>query len=190
MVPILPATVVITPPSQVRQNYHPECEAALNSHTNLELHASYVYLLMAFHFDRKDVASKQLTRFFLRHSHERTERAQELMSLQNRRGGRICFRDIRKPDQDNWESGLKAMQCALHLEKRINQSLLDLHQLATNKRDAQLCYFLKSHYLNQQVEFIKELGEHVTTLSKMGAPEVEMAEYLFEKLTLGDGDKD
>uniref|UniRef100_A0A4X1VHI2 Ferritin n=2 Tax=Sus scrofa TaxID=9823 RepID=A0A4X1VHI2_PIG len=179
-----------TPPSQVRQNFHPECEAALNGHANLELHASYAYLLMAFSFDREDGAGKPLARCFLRRSHERSERAQELMSLQNRRGGRLCFRDIRKPDLEAWGGGLRALQCALHLEKRVHQSLLDLHRLATHKSDAQLCHFLKSRYLDQQVEFIKELGDHVTTLSQMGAPELEMAEYLFGKLTLGDSHKD
>uniref|UniRef100_A0A667I4F4 Ferritin n=1 Tax=Lynx canadensis TaxID=61383 RepID=A0A667I4F4_LYNCA len=34
------------PSSQVRQNYHPQCEAAINSQINLELYASYVYLSM------------------------------------------------------------------------------------------------------------------------------------------------
>uniref|UniRef100_A0A452RIE5 Ferritin heavy chain n=1 Tax=Ursus americanus TaxID=9643 RepID=A0A452RIE5_URSAM len=34
------------PLSQVRQNYHPDCEAAINSQINLELYASYVYLSM------------------------------------------------------------------------------------------------------------------------------------------------
>ncbi|XP_047620134.1 ferritin heavy chain-like [Phacochoerus africanus] len=181
-----PPGLVITPPSQVRQNFHPECEAALNCHANLELHASYAYLVMAFSFDHEDGAAKPLARCFLRRSHERSECAQELMSLQNRRGGRLRFRNIRKPDLEASGGGLQALQCALHLEKRVHQSLLDLHRLATRKSDAQLCHFLKSRYLDQQVEFIKELGDHVTTLSQMGAPEVEMAEYLFEKLTLGD----
>lgn len=35
-----------TPPSQVRQNYHQDCEAAINRQINLELYASYVYLSM------------------------------------------------------------------------------------------------------------------------------------------------
>uniref|UniRef100_A0A4W2HU72 Uncharacterized protein n=1 Tax=Bos indicus x Bos taurus TaxID=30522 RepID=A0A4W2HU72_BOBOX len=30
-----------TSPSQVRQNYRPECEAAINSHAALEFHASF-----------------------------------------------------------------------------------------------------------------------------------------------------
>lgn len=32
--------------SQIRQNYHAECEAAVNHLVNIELHASYVYLSM------------------------------------------------------------------------------------------------------------------------------------------------
>lgn len=34
------------PTSQVRQNYHQDCEAAVNRQINLELYASYVYLSM------------------------------------------------------------------------------------------------------------------------------------------------
>lgn len=33
-------------PSQVRQNYHQDAEAAINRQINLELYASYVYLSM------------------------------------------------------------------------------------------------------------------------------------------------
>uniref|UniRef100_A0A8C0EBJ3 Ferritin n=1 Tax=Bubo bubo TaxID=30461 RepID=A0A8C0EBJ3_BUBBB len=32
--------------SQIRQNYHRDCEAAVNRLANLELHVSYVYLSM------------------------------------------------------------------------------------------------------------------------------------------------
>lgn len=32
--------------SQVRQNFHQDCEAAINRQINLELYASYVYLSM------------------------------------------------------------------------------------------------------------------------------------------------
>ncbi|XP_062940659.1 ferritin heavy chain-like [Cynocephalus volans] len=177
--------------SQVRQNYHPVCEAAVDSQINLELYASYVYLSMAFYFDRDDVALMHFARYFLRRSHEKREQAEQLMRLQNQRGGRICLRDIKKPYRDDWESGLRAVESAFHLEKCVNQSLLDLHRLATDKADAHLCDFLGSHYLHEQVKVVKELGGHLTILRKMGAPEAGMAEYLFDKLTLGgDGDKE
>ncbi|XP_044906386.1 ferritin heavy chain-like [Felis catus] len=177
------------PSSQVRQNYHPQCEAAINSQINLELYASYAYLSMAFYFDRADVALENFSKFFLRRSHEESQHAEKLMQLQNLRGGRIRLRDIMKPDRDNWENGLNAMECAFHLEKSLNQSLLDLHQLATDKNDAHLCSFLDTNYLPERVKVIKELGGYITSLRNIETLEDGLAEYLFDKLTLGNSDK-
>ncbi|XP_072494974.1 ferritin heavy chain isoform X1 [Notamacropus eugenii] len=190
-------------PSQVRQNYHQDSEAAINRQINLELYASYVYLSMpqdrsnwasvpfqSYYFDRDDVALKNFAKYFLHQSHEEREHAEKLMKLQNQRGGRIFLQDIKKPDRDDWESGLNAMECALHLEKNVNQSLLELHKLATDKNDPHLCDFIETHYLDEQVKSIKQLGDHVTNLRKMGAPDSGMAEYLFDKHTLGDSDNE
>ena len=77
------------------------------------------------------------------------------------------------------------MQCALQLEKNVNQALLDLHKLASEHVDPHLCDFLESHYLNEQVEAIKKLGDHITNLSRMDAQNNKMAEYLFDKHTMG-----
>ncbi|CAM2112853.1 unnamed protein product [Caretta caretta] len=52
---------------------------------------------------------------------------------------------IKKPDRDDWENGLTAMECALHLEKNVNQSLLDLYKLATDKNDPHLCDFIETY---------------------------------------------
>ena len=172
----------------MRQNYHPECEAAVNSHITLQLYASYVYTSMASYFD--GVSCKHLAELLLQRSGKEKALAERLMQLQNQRGARIRLRDISRPDRNNWESSLKALECALHLSIVVNQSLLDLHQKATEKGDGHLCDFLESHYLQQQVMFIKELGDHVTQLRKMGAPESGRAEYLLDKLTLGDRKKD
>ncbi|EMP32029.1 Ferritin heavy chain [Chelonia mydas] len=144
----------------------------------------------SFYFDRDDVALKNFAKYFLHQSHEEREHAEKLMKLQNQRGGRIFLQDIKKPDRDDWENGLTAMECALHLEKNVNQSLLDLHKLATDKNDPHLCDFIETHYLDEQVKSIKELGDHVTNLRKMGAPKYGMAEYLFDKHTLGDSDSE
>uniref|UniRef100_A0A5F9CGZ7 Ferritin n=1 Tax=Oryctolagus cuniculus TaxID=9986 RepID=A0A5F9CGZ7_RABIT len=105
-------------------------------------------------------------------SHEEREHAEKLKKLQNQRGGRIFFQDIKKPEYDDWGSGLNAMECALHLEKSVNQSLLELHKLATDKNDPHLCDFIETHYLNEQVKSIRELGDHVTNLRKMGRAHV------------------
>ncbi|ELR60943.1 Ferritin heavy chain [Bos mutus] len=178
-----------TSPSQVRQNYRPECEAAINSHAALEFHASFHCLAVAVYLDHDDVALKRFSRFFLLRSHEHSKTAESLIFLQNHRGGRICFLNIRKPETQQWESGLQAMQNTLHLEKCVNQSLLNLHKLATDSSDVELYYFLGTDYLDQQVKFIRELRDHLSDLSNMGLPEGALAEYFSDKLTLRGGNK-
>uniref|UniRef100_A0A3Q2YG69 Ferritin n=1 Tax=Hippocampus comes TaxID=109280 RepID=A0A3Q2YG69_HIPCM len=95
------------------------------------------------------------------------------------------FAFVQKPERDEWGSGLEAMQSALQLEKNVNQALLDLHKLASEHVDPHLCDFLESHFLNEQVEAIKKLGDYVTNLSRMDAQNNKLAEYLFDKHSLG-----
>ncbi|XP_072506812.1 ferritin heavy chain-like [Notamacropus eugenii] len=177
-------------PSQVRQNYHQDSKAAINRQINLELCASYIYLSMSYYFGRDDVALKNFAKYFLHQSQEEREHAEKLRKLQNQRGGRIFLQDIKKPDRDDWESGLNAMECALHLEKNVSQSFLDLYKLATDKNDPHLCDLIKTHYLDQQVKSIKQLGDQVGNLRKMPPPPSGMVEYLFDKHTLGDSDNE
>jgi ferritin heavy chain len=44
--------------------------------------------------------------------------------------------------------------------------------------------FLETHYLNEQVEAIKKLGDYISNLRRMSTPANGMAEYLFDKHTL------
>ncbi|XP_007441445.1 ferritin heavy chain A-like [Python bivittatus] len=170
--------------SQVRQNFHAECEAAVNHLVNIELHASYVYLSMAHYFDCDNVALCHLAKFLKDQSHEEKEHAEKFLKYQNKRGGHIVLQDIKKPEKDEWGNSLDALESALQLEKDVNQALLDLHKLATEKGDAHLCDFLESEFLEEQVKTIKQLGDHCTNLKRLGLPESGMGEYLFDKLTL------
>uniref|UniRef100_V9LBS9 Ferritin n=1 Tax=Callorhinchus milii TaxID=7868 RepID=V9LBS9_CALMI len=173
--------------SQVRQNFHRDCEAGLNSQINMELYASYVYLSMSYYFDRDDVAFHNFAKYFREQSHEEREHAEKLLRYQSQRGGRIFLQDVKKPEKDEWGSGLEAMQYALQLEKTVNQSLLTLHKISSDANDPHLCDFLESDYLTEQVVAIKQLGEHISNLQRLGAPQNGMAEYLFDKHTLGNG---
>ncbi|XP_032379957.1 ferritin, heavy polypeptide 1b isoform X2 [Etheostoma spectabile] len=156
--------------SQIRQNFHQDCEAAINRQINLELYASYVYLSMFFHAQSK----------------EEHEHAVKLMSLQNKRGGRMFLQDIRKPDRDEWGSSLEALECCLQLEKSVNQSLLDLQKMATENNDPHLCNFIETDFLDEQVKSIKQLADWISNMRQMGAPKSAMAEYLFDKHTMAD----
>uniref|UniRef100_UPI00398EE6AD ferritin heavy chain-like n=1 Tax=Pristiophorus japonicus TaxID=55135 RepID=UPI00398EE6AD len=165
----------------------PDCEDAVNKQINMELYSSYVYLSMSFYFDRDDVALRHFAEFFKEQSHER-EHAEKLMEFQNRRGGRIILADIKKPEQDEWSNGLELMQRALQMEKNVNQSLLDLHKHSIERTDPHLCDFLETHYLDEQVKMIKKLGDHITNLKRLGAPENGLGVYLFDKHMLGESD--
>ena len=172
--------------SQVRQNFHSDCEAAINRMVNLELYASYTYLSMSFYFDRDDVALQNVAKFFKDESHEEREHAEKFMKYQNKRGGRVVLQDVKKPERDEWGNTLDAMQAALQLEKTVNQALLDLHKVASDKVDPHLCDFLESEYLEEQVKAIKRLGDFITNLKRLGVPQNGMGEYLFDKHTMGE----
>ncbi|KAM5132411.1 ferritin light chain, oocyte isoform-like [Mantella aurantiaca] len=175
--------------SQIRHNYHQECEAGVNRFVNLELQASYTYLSMGFYFDRDDVALAKFSKFFHEHSEKKREHAEKFLKFQNKRGGRVVLQDVKKPDADEWGNGVSAMECALKLEKSVNQALLDLHKIAMEHADPHMCDYLESEYLEKEVKLIKKLGDHLTNLKRVKAAENGMGEYLFDKLTL-DGDSD
>ncbi|XP_053511727.1 ferritin heavy chain-like [Artibeus jamaicensis] len=145
------------PPCHVGQNCHPECEAAINNQVNLELYTSYVYVSMACYFDLGDAALKHFKLFFLQQSKKEVDLAESLLGLQNRHAGNLCLPNIPRPKEENWENGLRVMECALHLAKRVHQSLLNLHQVVTEKH-GQGCHFLERDYLRDQAMFIQELG--------------------------------
>ncbi|XP_035700013.1 soma ferritin-like isoform X2 [Branchiostoma floridae] len=171
--------------SQVRQNFHDDCEAGINKQINLQLYASLVYMSMASYFGRDDVSLHNFQKFFNHASDEEREHARKLQSYQAKRGGRVILQTVQKPERDEWGSGLDAMRAALALEKNINQALLDLHKVAGSRNDPQMQDFLESEFLGEQVDSIKELGDHVTNLKRTGAG---LGEYMFDKFTLGKGE--
>ncbi|XP_067830483.1 ferritin, lower subunit-like [Heptranchias perlo] len=172
--------------SQVRQNFHPESENGINKLISLEYYTSYVCLAMSFYFERDDVALENFVKFFHEMSETARTHADGLIEYQKQRGGRVHLQDIEKPTKREWRNGLEATQYALELQKNINKSLLDLHHLASNKDDPQMCNFLESNFLSHSVEIIKKLGDYITSLKRLSVGQTSgMGEYLFNKHTLG-----
>jgi ferritin heavy chain len=169
--------------SKVRQNFAEASEKVINDQINMELTASYVYQSMAFYFDRDDVALLGFQKFFKHNSEEEREHAEKLMKYVNKRGGRVVLQDVKKPARDEWGTGLEALEAALDLEKRVNQSLLNLHGVASAQNDAHLTNFLEEEFLDEQVEAIKQLGDLITRLKRAGPQ--GLGEYIFDK-DLGD----
>uniref|UniRef100_A0A7N0RIM2 Ferritin n=1 Tax=Kalanchoe fedtschenkoi TaxID=63787 RepID=A0A7N0RIM2_KALFE len=158
--------------SLARQKYSAECEAAVNEQINVEYNVSYVYHAMYAYFDRDNVALKGLARFFQESSEEERGHAEKLMEYQNKRGGKVKLQSILMPlsEFDHVEKGdaLYAMELALSLEKLTNEKLLNLHRVATENKDVQLCDFVESEFLTEQVEAIKKISEYVAQLRRVG----------------------
>lgn len=116
--------------------------------------------------------------YFKKSSDEEREHACKLMKYLNKRGGRIVLTDIKSPDRKEWGTAEDAMSAALELEKRVNESLLEIHAVASEAGDANLCDFLETEYLQEQVDAIKEIAEHVTNLKRVGEG---LGVYMFDK---------
>ncbi|VDO94536.1 unnamed protein product [Soboliphyme baturini] len=167
--------------SVIRQNFHLESEAGINRQINLELHASYVYLAMATYFDRDDVALPGFVKFFMKSSDDEREHAKKFIKYQNKRGGRVVMHKIEQPPKDTWASCVEAMEDALALERMVNQSLMDLHKIASSHEDANMCDFLETEYLAEQVESMKQIAGYITNLKRAGRG---LGEYCFDRETL------
>ncbi|XP_070561253.1 soma ferritin-like [Ptychodera flava] len=166
--------------SVCRQNYHSDCEAGVNRQINMHLFASYAYHSLAFYFDRDDVALPGFYGHFKKMSDQERDYAQTMMEYQNKRGGRIVLQNITKSDWDTG-SGLAAMEYALTLEQKLNQSLLDLHGVALTREDTEMTHFIKSEFLPARVQRIKQVADHIANLKRV---EPGLGEYLYDRKTL------
>ncbi|KAG8222037.1 hypothetical protein J437_LFUL003957 [Ladona fulva] len=162
-----------------RQNFQAEVENAFNRQINMELHASHVYLTIANFYDQDDVALKGFHKYFSKMSDEEREHARKMMRYQNQRGGRVAISEVPVPPELLlWNSPLTSMQTALDMEKKVNQSLLDLHALATRTNDAAFCEFLEREFLHEQVKSIKEISDHITNIRRVGA---DLGMFVFDR---------
>merc|ERR1712055_1284522 len=128
----------------------------INKQINMELHASYVYLSMAYSMDNVEVAMPGFFKFFKKCSDEERDHAEKLMKYQNMRGGNIILQPIAKPGKDMYTEPMECLEGALTLEKQVNESLLGIHKIADTHGDYQFMDFLEGEYLQEQVQAIKE----------------------------------
>ncbi|XP_036108452.1 ferritin light chain-like [Molossus molossus] len=145
--------------SQIHQNYSTEVEAAINPLANLRLRGSYTYLSPGFYFNLNNAALEGVGHFFLGLAKEKCRVSEQLLKMQNQRGGRIPSQDTLKPSQDEWGKTQDAMEVTVVLEKNPNQALLDLQALGSTCTDPHLSDFLGNHFLGEEVNLIKKMGD-------------------------------
>ena len=158
--------------SYARKMYEPECEAAVNKQINIEYSISYLYHAMYAFFDRDNVGLPGFAEYFKKESEEEREHAEKLMEYQMLRGGRVVLGNLGSPitEFDHADKGeaLYAMELALSLERLNYEKLLELHAVGDKNGDPQLCDFVESQYLEEQLEAIKKLAVFVSQLRRVG----------------------
>ncbi|CAG2121255.1 unnamed protein product [Medioppia subpectinata] len=102
------------------------------------------------------------------------------MEYQTKRGGRVILSDIQTyPKQDGW-TPLEAMAKTISVETGITQALLKQNELADSVKDSDYSGFLVN-FLREQIRDLKELGDHVTRLKRVGPG---IGEYLYDKYSI------
>jgi ferritin heavy chain len=79
------------------------------------------------------------------------------------------------------------MELALSLEKLNFQKLRELHDVAAEANDAQMCDFIEGTLLAPQVQSVKEVAEYVSQLRRVGKGlgVFEFDRYLADELAKG-----
>merc|ERR1712018_122170 len=164
--------------SVVRQNYHAECEENVNTLKHHKLTSYYTFLAMSQHFDRDDISLPGFSKFFKNRSDTKRDFAEKLMKYQNSRGGRIVFKDVTKPAQNEWRSPLQALEIAMEQEKMMNDFCITMTHTAEKHGDDHLADFMEDEFLAAQVNAIKDLSDKITQLKRAGEG---LGEYVLDR---------
>ncbi|CAM2100946.1 unnamed protein product [Caretta caretta] len=143
----------------------------------------YAVFPQSYYFDRDDVALRHMAKCLKEQSHEQKEHAELFLTYQNKKAGCIVLQDIGKPEQDEWGNSPEALQCALQLEEAVNQVLVDLLKLATEKNDPHpksvnvAFAILQSYYFDCDAVALRHMAE---SLKEQSHEEREHAEKLLK----------
>jgi len=102
----------------------------------------------------------------------------------SKRGGQVTFFPISAPPHQDWKSALNVLETTLQMEKDVNQSLLNLHQIAEENHDPALQDFIESEFLTEQVDDIKRAADYVTELKRCGGDGLGL--YFFDRKFLDE----
>ena len=166
--------------SRSRQNWSDACEGAINRQINLEFKASFYYLNLYMFFQSDSVNMPKIAEYFKKQSDEEKEHAEKFINYQILRGGTpkigvITETNLGLLSNCKAKSYLKiAFLNVLTLEKEVNNSLLEIHALG----DANLCDFIESEFLREQLEANDELSRIINDLEFIGDNKFDLLNYI------------
>ena len=154
-------------------NWHNDCEKALNKQINLEYAASYQYHALFAYFERDNISFKNIANFFYNACKEEREHADTFVKYQIMRGGQVILENLSRPihefNTNNQKNEvLVAFELALELEQKVYKNLLNLHKIADNKEDYQFSDYIESNFLEEQLKSINQLSSIIGKLKRIG----------------------
>ncbi|XP_077631055.1 ferritin, heavy subunit-like [Crocuta crocuta] len=162
------------------------CRVAVNYIASYELNVSDAYLSMSYYYDEETEAPLYLT-FFEDQIEVKKEHAKQFITFLREHHSKICLPVIKRPDIENWGTGIQAIESALQLENTLSKLLQDLMSLASQNSEIDLLNFLKKfpdkqkrniNYLEYQRSYQKELDrltEKEVTPESLGEPSGKQA---------------
>lgn len=151
-----------------RQNFNDTLEKAIRAHITIEFKASLTYADMYAFFKKDTVAFNNVAAFFLKSSDEERAHAFMFIDYLNQRGGTNVFEPIpfdrvnyfKAPENADKMIYLAFVQ-ALELEKKVNQSILNLHKLASDLNDPHFSDYLEANFIDEQVKSQHQLATYI-----------------------------
>ncbi|XP_036772446.2 ferritin heavy chain B-like [Manis pentadactyla] len=152
--------------SKAQNFFSEDCRVAVNYIASYELHVSDAYLSMACYYNEEEAGVPHFAAFFEDQAEVKREYAKQFLRYLRRHQGKICLPVIKRPDIDNWGTGIQAIESALQLENTLNKLLQDLKALASEKSETDLIHFIGKFldkqkrnigYLEYQLNYQKEL---------------------------------
>ncbi|XP_036208848.1 ferritin, heavy subunit-like [Myotis myotis] len=125
-----------------------ECRVATNYVASFELHISDAYLSMAYSYPL-DSVEPIFSGFFEDQAELKRVHGKQFLKYLVGRGNTVCLPVIKRPEIDNWQTGIKALEYALELENQLSQLLIDLKTTASADNDSHFLHFM-GKYLDKQ----------------------------------------
>ncbi|XP_036914718.1 soma ferritin-like [Sturnira hondurensis] len=116
----------------------------------------------------EDTGAPLFASFFEDQAEVKREHGKQFLKYLRKRGCKICLPVIKRPDIENWATGMKALESALELENELTRLLQDLKVSAYEKSEKELVRFLGKYldkqkrntsYLEHQIAYHKDLEE-------------------------------
>jgi len=136
----------------------------LNTHLNLEIFSSHLYLSMSAYFEKMGLGG--FASWMYHQYEEETGHMQKFFKYVGDREGDVTISAMDAP-QTTWESPLDAFEDSLKHEKEISAKINQLVDLALEERDHATNNFLQ-WFVSEQVEEESTVGQIVSKLQLIG----------------------